>query len=212
MSLLNADVESRPDALGEDTWDLYQAIEDSFGVDFGNYQALLEKSVRELADEIATRSTSAIGDRCLTSIAFYRLRRALQSLTGSPRESIRPGTLIDDLLPWSGRDRRWTSLEQQLGLTLPGLAVPGPLFVFALLAPAILLVSLKLRVFPAFTWGLLFSVWIFLSVLTIKSLSRFARRLPPTCRTVGGLTRVILARNYGTFAKSHGRASDKELL
>jgi hypothetical protein len=36
MTLLDADVQRDP-VLGEDTWELFEVIEDSFGVDLGDY-------------------------------------------------------------------------------------------------------------------------------------------------------------------------------
>jgi hypothetical protein len=133
MSLLHADVETGRNQLGSDTWDLYELIENSFAVDLGDYHDLLGKSVIELADEIAARSNSPAGDRCLTSATFYKLRRSFLEVSGSRRDAIRPATRIADVVPWIGRERRWAMIEEGLGLTLPGLQWPVWLLVLALL-------------------------------------------------------------------------------
>jgi hypothetical protein len=43
-------------------------------------------------------------------------------------------------------------------------------------------------------------------------MSPFARGLPLDCETIGDLTKVILARNYGVFAKQHCGSSEDDVL
>ncbi len=85
MTLLDADLMERRNVVGEDTWELFATIEDSFGVSFPNYEPLLGKTVQELADCIAKESSYPKADRCLSSVAFYRLRRAFQNQVGNRR-------------------------------------------------------------------------------------------------------------------------------
>jgi hypothetical protein len=212
MSLLNADVEMGPNDLGEDTWDLYQLIEDSFAVDLGDYHDLLEKSVNELADEIALRSNLPEGDACLTSATFYKVRRVLQNVMGCRRDIIRPTTRVADVVPWIDRESRWTLIEVGLGLPLPRLTWPGWLIGMSLLFPLALVLTVRLRLMPGLNWGILFWAWIFLVFLTAKLLNPLARGLPHGCDTIGGLTRELLAQNYATIAKTHGQSTAKELL
>jgi len=61
-------------------------------------------------------------------------------------------------------------------------------------------------------WFIVFYASMFLIVLTVKALGPFARAIPHGCDTIGNLTRVLLARNYATIAKTHGRSTPKELL
>jgi hypothetical protein len=48
MTLLDADI--KPDSvLGEDTWELFEAIECSFGIDLGDYRSHCGRTIRDLA-------------------------------------------------------------------------------------------------------------------------------------------------------------------
>jgi hypothetical protein len=40
----------------------------------------------------------------------------------------------------------------------------------------------------------------------------FARTPPPSCGTMGGLAKVVLARNYAVFATQHGSSSEPGVL
>jgi len=105
MTLLDADIKPDP-VLGEDTWDLFETIESSFGIDFGDYRSYCGKTIRELAAEIEALAKYPSADKCLTAVAFYRLRRVLQQF-GFSRSTIRPVTPLRTLLPWKNRRKRW---------------------------------------------------------------------------------------------------------
>ena len=75
MTLLDADVQRDP-VLGEDTCELFEAIEDSFGVNLGDYSAICGMTVRELADVVYQKAAYPTQDRCLSAVAFYRIRRS----------------------------------------------------------------------------------------------------------------------------------------
>lgn len=212
MSLLNADLQAERNELGEDTWDLYRLIENSFAVDLGDYSDLLGKSVNELAAEIAARSQIPAGDCCLTSVTFYKVRRTFQNLFNCRRDTIRPTTRLADLVPWTDRRRCWASIGDGLGLTLPGLTWPGWLLALALLFPPALMLTIRLRLVPGLNWGIVFWASVFLMFLALKALSPFARSLPHGCETVGDLTRALLAQNYASIARTHGRSASGELL
>jgi hypothetical protein len=205
--------------LGEDTWELFEAIEDSFGVDLGDYHEICGMTVRELADVISRKANYPSGDKCLSAVTFYKLRRAFESLFGVPRKAISPDASVGNLLPLKERNRGWERLQEHLGLTLPRLHFPGWLLLLALVIPPTLLVSL--RVF----WGVgLTALWIFniscaLYLVTFVSIipaidERFplSRIIPRDCETFGGLTKVILAKNYASFASQHGSSRGSDVL
>jgi len=146
--LLDADEKIELDTvLGEDTFELFETIEDSFGVDLGDYHAFLGMTVRELAAEVNKRADYPDREKCLSAVSFYRLRSAFGTLFDIPRTAIHPATSVSKLLPWRSRGSRWQILQENLGLTLPRLVLPRLLLYVSLLGPAILLISL--RVF----WG-----------------------------------------------------------
>lgn len=124
MGLLQAD----EIVLGEDTADLLTVIEDSFGVELTTGEPILGKSVSEFARYISERSPHPQSERCLTSAAFYRLRRALLSIADMPRNLVRPNTRLELLFPWRSRRSWWRQLEVHLQFTLPPLTYPRWLF------------------------------------------------------------------------------------
>src|SRR5271170_2526826 len=118
--------------LGEDTWELFELIEKSFGVTL-DYATLLGSSVRDIAELITQQSTGPSSERCLTAAMFYLLRREFVSGLSVPKASIRPDAPLSTLLPWSRRKAQWLLLETHLELELPSLAMPAWLFISTLL-------------------------------------------------------------------------------
>jgi len=197
--------------LGEDTWELFEAIEDSFGVDLGDYHEICGMTVRELAEIISKKAKYPTKDTCLSAIAFYRLRRAFGSLFSISRSAIRPATFVSDLLPLRHRSARWKTLEEHLGLTLPRLQFPGWLLLLVLVTPPALLLFLRA------SFGVrLSAIWIFdisclLYLVTFVTIIPAVDEriplswvLPRTCETFGGLVTVVSARNHAALGGSSG--------
>jgi hypothetical protein len=195
--------------LGEDTWELFETIEDSFGIDLGDYHELCGETVRGLARTIAAKATHSTEERCLSAVAFYKLRRAFESLFDVPRSAIRPTESVGRLLPVKERVAKWEMLQGQLGVILPRLQFPMWIPLLAFLAPPACLASLRV------IWGVpLTAIWIFniscaLWLVTFVSLipaidERFQlpRVLPRTCETFGGLVKVVSAHNYASLGGS----------
>ncbi len=118
MTLLDADEKKELNTVGEDTWELFEAIEESFGVDLGDYHALAGITVGELAENICRLANYPAEERCLSAVAFYRLRRAFETLFSVPRRAIRPTTSVVQLLPWKSRRTQWRMLQEHLELTV----------------------------------------------------------------------------------------------
>ncbi len=53
-----------------------------------------------------------------------------------------------------------------------------------------------------------FILWLFI----LRALKPLARELPSSCETVGDLTKLVLARNYGTLASRYGCPAESDLL
>src|ERR1700722_832183 len=118
--------------LGEDTWELFELIEKSFGVTL-DYTTLLGSSVPDIAEVIAQQAKKPSSEKCLTAAMFYLLRKEFVSGLAVPKTSIRPDASLAALLPWSRRRARWLLLETHLQLELPALTMPAWLFVSTLL-------------------------------------------------------------------------------
>jgi hypothetical protein len=218
MTLLDADVKPDP-LLGEDTWELFEVIEDSFGVDLGDYSAVCGMTVSELAEVVSKKANYPAAEKCLSAVAFYRLRRAFGTLFGIPRATIRPATCVSNLLPGKLRRARWMMLQEHLGLTFPALRFPGWALWLSLVSPPALLISLRLFMGLRLSAG-----WIVggSSVLILLTFARIipavdariplARIIPEECETFSGLVKVVLARNYAAFASQGAGSCEGDVL
>jgi len=210
MALLYAD--KQLNAVGEDTWELFEAIEESFGVDLGGYYALAGIGVGELASKICGLANYPVEASCLSGVAFYKLRRAFEALFNVPPKSIRPITSVGRLLPWKSRKTQWRMLQEHLGMAVPGLMFPGWLLLACVVPPAALLISA--RQFLGFRLSAVEIVGgsLALTIPTIFAFIPFARTVPPSCRTMGGLAKVVLAQNFAAFATQHGSSPERDVL
>jgi hypothetical protein len=202
----------RGELLGEDTCELFEAIEASFSVDLGDYNTVCGKAISELAEDISKRANYPTREKCLSALAFYRLRRTFVTLLDTPRSAIRPSTPVRELLPWRRRRIRWKQIQDHLGLKLPSLAYPTWAFVFSLFAPAALLIILKLRAGLPLNFIAILIVSLVLVFPALLALNPFARAVPLEDRTFGGLAKVILASNYAAFASQYGSSSQSDVL
>jgi hypothetical protein len=210
MILLDAD--NDPSVIGEDTWELFEVIEESFGVKLGNYFELAGITVGRLAERIDMRTAYPPFDGCLSSAVFYQLRRAFKSVGDVPRTAVRPGTPLRTILPWRSRRADWNTLEMQLGLTLPQLTFPSWLTLLCLVSPAACLISDRLFLGAWFSW---FEVALGSFALTVPVFAAcipLARSFPTNCDTIADLAKLVLARNFVVFATKFGSPSAKDVL
>lgn len=199
--------------LGEDTWDLFEAIEGSFAVDLGDYCDLCGMTIEQIAKEIGKRAEYPANEKCLSASSFYRLRRAFAEVLSIPRASIRPATSVAELLPWRRRTKvRWDLIERRLELKLPGLVWPGWALLASVVAPAVLLIVLRVCFGIPLNALEIFIGSMLLIIPAAHGLVPFARVLPRGGETVGGLAKLVLARNYSAFASQHGARNGEEIL
>lgn len=214
--LLDADViqeiHQRDSVFDEETCELFEAIEDSFGIELGDYGPLCGLTITELAREVSKKANYPNREKCLSAVAFYRLRQALQKVSDIPRTAIRPSTPVAELLPWKNRRAQWQALEQNTGLTLPRLMIPTWLLYLCLGVPAAILIYSKLFAGFQLGWFGVFLAWIGLVIAALWAMSPFARNIPADGETLGGLTKVVLARNYAAFAKQYCGSTEDDVL
>lgn len=213
MTLLDARDLQGSNEVGEDTWELFESIEQSFGVDLGDYHDLAGISILELSQRIDGLAKYPVEDSCLSSVAFNRLRGAFQKVTETPRSAIRPSTRIHDLLPWRTRHLQWTSIQSELGLELPRLNLPSWLLVLCLVLPVSLLAYARLFMGLRISGGIIAMSSIVLTLLALRAAMLYpARGIPASIETVGGLAKTVIARNYKVFAGAHGSSPESGIL
>ena len=212
MTTLDLNHQKSTDTLGEETWDLYLAIERSFGVDLGDFGSLPGMRVSELAETIFTLAEYPTKEKCLSATVFYRLRQAFESRNAIPSRSIRPGTPLKQLLPWRSRKTKWRVMQEHLKLSFPGLGFPSWLALLCLITPAILLICTNARFGLALGWFKLSTYSLALALPTMLACIPLARSLPPDCETLEDLTKAVLAKNYGVFANQNCGSTKEDVL
>jgi hypothetical protein len=202
--LLDTPTVDSSNELGEDTWELFELIEKSFGVTL-DYATLLGSSIRDIAELIAQQATKPRSEKCLTAAMFYLLRREFVSVLAVPKTSVRPDASLTSLLPWNRRKTRWLLLEKHLQLELPALRMPAWLFGSTLLLStgAGLLFWETAWKNPVWVGNVTLSTWIALLHLVVP----LGRGFPNGCTTVGDLAKLTLGLNYTRLSGRFGSAS-----
>jgi hypothetical protein len=104
------------------------AIEEKFDLVMPDEEAMKIRTMGQLYDYVFSRVARDQAQVCVTSAAFYRLRRALMEVCGVPRERVRTQARLEDLVPLHDRWRYWQALRARLSnLHLPPLRRPPPL-------------------------------------------------------------------------------------
>jgi hypothetical protein len=210
MTLLDARAPQGSNEVGEDTWELFEAIEQSFGVNLGDYLDLAGISVLELSQRIDQAASYPTESSCLSSVAFYRLRRAFQTVAKTPRSMLRPGARIEELLPTRNRHLQWESLQSELGLELPKLHLPGWLLLLSIVLPVFLLTSIRLFSGIRISGAMIAIGSFVLIFFALRAAMLYpVREVPRSCETLGDLAQAMLAKNYKYFADNYGSSPER---
>jgi hypothetical protein len=191
--------------VGDQLGYLLEEIQLSFWVDFTEQDIIDTATVGDLFDNIVRKMGEFESPRCLTSFAYFRLRRSLIAVSNLDRRSVRPATQLRTLLPQPVRRTWWEHIETTLRLRVPGLR-PGraatiaysaiPLLgVFAFAAGMTKSISWELRLVmplavPVLLW------WLF------KAASHLPREFP--VETFGDLVRRVVTLNQQKLARDAG--------
>ena len=206
--LLDAYDQSTPSKIGEDTWEFFEVIEESFGVTH-DYEALLGKTVQELAELLAQQSTTCIGDTCSMTVLFYLLRKDLTSHLGVTKSAVRPSTSLVALLPWKKRRASWLLIQETLAVQLPRLAISA----WLLLAIPVLAIGAGLAFWFLVLRQLMLSLVIssLTCIAMVRASTSLARSFPRGCTTLADLLRLTLGLNYAKLSARYGGARPNQI-
>lgn len=180
-----------------DVDDLLADVEATFDVRFEPDELRYVQTVGDIHDLLIARHRQADG-ACMTSMAFYRLRRALRAQR--PDVELRPTTPLVDLA--SGNPKRlFARVSAETGLRMPS-GEGGWLSVIGLLLlPGSLAAVVAAAIAEPVAWGALAVSLFAAGVLAF----RFDPRVvPEDCRTLGDLARVVARMNFGKLTKEGG--------
>lgn len=199
---------------GSDALDLVNGVEDAFGFSIPDGDCEVLDTVGKLYDYILQHRFKGMPEGCVTNVAFYRLRKALIAVFGVSRSDVRLSLNLATLIP-THRRKRWSDLQQALGLRLPQLVRPLWVTVvataigFLLIAGALPVLGNMHSILAA--WIGLFGVACVVPYLLYFVTKPLARMFRSEFATVGGLTKAILRKNYGALSDQCQRASPSEV-
>ncbi len=192
--------------MGLDPVELVMWAEETFDITIPNEEAERLHTVGKLYRYILDRVEVGDSSSCLTAAAFYRFRRVLVETFGIDRDTIRPGTRLDDLILLSDRKARWQQIDQALGMKLPGLCRPpevvgalNRLFLFSMSLPIIATLAIQpltsnKAVAVSATLGLVLAGILSNVVGWIVTKPR-AIEFPPNCQTVRGMVYTLVGED-----------------
>jgi hypothetical protein len=211
---------------------MVMAVEEKFGLTIPDAEAEKIATMGQLYDYVFARVARGQAQVCVTSAAFYRLRRALGEVCGVPREQVRTRARLEDLVPLPDRPRLWRELQARLSnLHLPPLRRPPwlvrwldaasmvPLFLACACLLLLIAVLHDTPVAPAIVgFGVLacpivgFLGMFFVCQALCRRTERYAVHIPPACATVRDLVYTLVSLHPAApMVSDTARASNKEI-
>lgn len=192
--------------MGMDGVEILVENEEAFGIKFDDRAVENLVTVGDLCDLLLTMVPTAKQERCLTALAFWRLRAGLGAL-GIERARVRPDARIEDHLWTRGhgvaeRQATWDRLAKAVGLDLPPL-VRSRFLVGICAATCVGVFVAGLMAWPL-RWWIPTAISIGAACL-LGALTRDHRTsLPGPIATAGGLARHLVVRQAARIAAPEG--------
>lgn len=202
---------SAPNTLGLDddldSVELVIAIERAFDITIADEEAVTVTTMGELHDIVAAKLAGAGGEKCQTSMSFYRVRRALRAVVGDV--DLRPNTQLASI--WEGSPRLLSKrLQNECELRVAPFAQTnmsgfGALFIVAVIFGAPILLIAKVNGW----WILALSAAFVIGGWALIRLDPYA--FGKEIQTVGDLARKTALQNYGMLARDGGRCDPESI-
>lgn len=191
--------------MGLDAVEIIMELEDEFQISIEDSDVAEALTVADLYQVILGKVQSSESRTCLSSHAFYRLRRGLCEVTGRRRREFSPTTSLADTLPPEERPEAWPRLATLSGLKLPRLVLPRWLErqVWAATVAALLLgawIAWQMWGLSGLLFCVLLSwVWLYPVHLGLERLTQPCRTIiPEGAGTLGELAQYLVARGLPT--------------
>jgi hypothetical protein len=199
--------------MGLDVVELVMEIEEAFDIVIPDRDGERIRDLGDLYQFVLKQMGRRRGGPCLSSVTFYRVRRALVEAAGVERHGIAPQSRLEDLLPIGSRRWQWGQLRESLGsLSLAKLKRPAKVIAgIALASLAFLGVAAGFLYGAAGValWGGLIAVAVWARLLietalltraTLQLTAPLAVCFPREYVTVRDVVLDLLAHHYGLIA------------
>jgi len=199
--------------MDPDVKEVVGGVETAFGVKFQDADITNESTFDDLYNALAHQFGAGTSDRCLTSVVFWRLRRALMQVVDVPKSAIKPSIAMEALIPPFQRRRKWLALSEALGLRFPGLEYPS-------WCASVMLITSFAPILLVMLWcGSRFSWWWASAILAVPLVATFlfrvakpfATAVPRHSRTVGETARTLVGLNHAKLVQELGPSNPTEL-
>jgi acyl carrier protein len=199
--------------MGLDVVEIVLRVEETFGVDLPDAELESAATVGDLYKLLLSKLDGSYA--CLSSRAFYRVRRSMVEVFGVSRGSIRPSTELQPLIGRHKSVEKWKRIEGLAGLRFPRLEHPRWFHGTALVVSAAMYLSMCALVMPVYFAGGLapmsglraigfpFAVGVIfipIAMALMRSATPFLAYVAPA-PTVGGLAKTVLTNNYAELAQ-----------
>lgn len=185
--------------MGLDSVELVMRIEETFDIRIPDSEVEKAYTVGDLYEIVWKHVKVGDSQKCVSQKLFYELRNSFSNELGVPKSEIKPKTLLNDVLPVSGRYKLWTDIERASGYKLPELLFSSPyqqMYQSGLAIGALGIIAtcvMAMMKYVTFTW-LLFFVCLLLGVLSIGFLFKSYRNVI-TQNNFRDFTYKVLAMN-----------------
>jgi hypothetical protein len=191
--------------LGLDAVEIVMTIEEKFRILISDDEAQEATTPGKLVDLVLSKVTTSKQPSCLSSRAFYLLRRRGMDEFKLPRKAFSPNTPLEEIVPKHARKQSWNGLKKAMGASVwPELCRPRPLlYGLAIVVLVVFGVSGVLIGHSVGSWNL--ALVCALSVAVIAGwLAALATRplklaFPPWYQSAGDLAHFLVAQNPGLF-------------
>lgn len=205
--------------MGLDSVELVMAAEDEFQIHLPDEEVNSIYTVGAFYDVILAKlNIQEQKQACLTSVAFYRMRRALCEVID--RKKVKPTTILSSLFPLKKRRANWKRLQEKTNLYVPGLDIhrqtitlftAGSYIGTSIIATSAGWIPLDGALFPQLFWAVVMIpvVWS-LSFLFLNKSTPFLKLDFPD-DTVGGLAMLVAGANAQLLSEEVGGADRQKI-
>jgi hypothetical protein len=198
--------------MGLDIVELVLAVEEGFQIHIEDEEAGRASTFGDLHELVRSKLRGGASNRCFTSAAFYRTRRAIVELLSISRREIRPSTELGALFNVNSRRNTWGRMQEVMGLKMPPLGYSSST-VTTFAVGGLILGTGAAACIHARVAGVALAAFIGLTMggTALRLLPGFAVAFPNREETVGDLARDVLALNQAQFATEFDGWNDREV-
>lgn len=197
--------------MGLDSVELVMEIEESFDIIIPDEDASKILTVGDMHSYVIDKlKQSGLESGCATQRAFYLLRRNIIKELSPTQKKIKPKDLTECYFPKKDRKRSWKKYKNRLKLKFPNLQRPrwlvNVLIIIYITMSILYIFKQSVSNHPWVLTFILYSI-VFCYVSSILT-GPFARNIPSECKTLGGFTKTLLAKNTKEIGLSRFLKSD----